>query len=228
MEFTAWLAAVASQAMQFWCGVVCVVISLVEWVTGKDIGGKLFRSRVWLLVVGAILLIWANYAAWSDEHNKVLALTDQPPAFTAGVDGYVPLPMDKQTLAVLYPFKFAVLLQVWVENDGSPSVVHEWYANGVNMKGARIPGRVLVPPSTPHTFQITDEDGTRELMTIQRSHSLLIRSASRVDKYDRISGDILVGFLKPVRLESIRLGFTDRLSHFYHVYVTKESPVPTP
>jgi hypothetical protein len=206
VDFWGYLQAVASQGWQFYGGVIAVLSGLFETFRGQ----RFKWTGVPVVLVGLVLFVWANFAAWDSEHNQRLALEAPNPYFVGNITttGNVNTPEFPQPKEVL-------VVGVTIENRGGASRATNWIASAQDRFGTRVQGLVVPPPVFPMVFR-GHEIGMPISMTYSQSTSMVAKTQEHaVHTYDGIEGILLVVFHGPVATASLRIGFEDRTSKWY-------------
>jgi hypothetical protein len=222
--FSTWFQAVVSTAWAVGFGVVAVIAGLFEnWL------GKKFRwAGLPLVAVGALLLLYASFCAWSDEHRQRLALETPPPKFSGGIievaDVYAGNPT---TTALLAPNKYGVIVEMWVENDGGPSTIRDWTSSALDLAGKKIRGTPAFPAPFPVTFPGLS-NGRMLGIIYSVGSSVMAMAANKMSTWDHKGGVILLSFERPVRDTTVKIAFDDRTGKWTTIPFKKEPPVPLP
>lgn len=223
-DFLDWLVALVRHVWYFLGGVVIGgAIFVIEHVSGSSIPWK------WILPIIVAGFILSVFTTWRAEHRARLALETSDPKFVGEISMVSTFDVDQPGVReFLHPFNHAILASGWIRNDGGPSYIRSWTASGIDETGSKLRGHVMYPPKETLTYNAVDQRGQIISVQYNETSSLLRRSGGTLQKYQRESGVIVVGFEARVDPLSLRLGFDDRNETWYSVglIVRPEAPMP--
>jgi hypothetical protein len=198
-------------------------IFIIEHVSGSSIPWK------WILLIIGVGFVLSVFTTWRAEHRARLALETSDPKFVGEISMVSTFDTDQPGVReFLHPYKHAILASGWIRNDGGPSYIRSWTASGVDEAGLKLRGHVMYPPKTTLTYNAIDQREQTISVEYNEMSSLLRRSGGTLQKYQRESGVIVVGFEARVNPLSLRLGFDDRNETWYSVGIIARPEAPMP